>query len=188
MEEERFAEMSEAEFERFPEGYIERTAAGHGEVPAGHFLDMLARRADASAAYQRLARYRPWFYAAAVYNLLWGSVNILFPELLFDLVGIPPPAHPALWRVVGMFVLVYAPAYWWAARFPAQHPHLILIGLLGKVLGPLGFVWSVLTAELPLAFGWTILTNDLIWWLPFLLYLRHAADLRGGWSRFLRGG
>src|SRR5205085_183175 len=34
-----------------------------------------------------LARYRPWFYAAALYNLAWGAINILFPRLLFDLVG-----------------------------------------------------------------------------------------------------
>jgi hypothetical protein len=26
-----------------------------------------------------LARYRPWFYAAALYNLLWGSITLLFP-------------------------------------------------------------------------------------------------------------
>lgn len=193
MEEKRFEEMSEAEFERLLESYIERAAAGHGEMPAEYFLDLLAQRVgaqagEASVAYRHLASYRPWFYAAAVYNLLWGSVNILFPDLLFEMIGMSPPVYPALWRVVGMFVLVYAPAYWWAARFPAQHPHLILIGLLGKVLGPLGFVWSLLTAELPLAFGWTILTNDLIWWLPFLLYLRHAAGLRGGWGKFLRGG
>lgn len=30
MDEKRFAEMSEAEFEHLLEGYIERTAAGHG--------------------------------------------------------------------------------------------------------------------------------------------------------------
>jgi hypothetical protein len=62
-----------------------------------------------------------------------------------------------------------------------------LICLLGKVLGPLGFIWSVGTAALPLAFGWTILTNDLIWWLPFMLYLREAAVAHGGWDKLLRG-
>ncbi len=143
---------------------------------------------DATIAQGRLARYRPWFYAAAAYNLLWGSANILYPELFFQLVGMPPPTYPALWRVVGMFVLVYAPAYWWVARFPARHPHLILIGLLGKVLGPVGFAWSLLAGELPLAFGWTILANDLIWWIPFMLYLRDAAGLQGGWRAFLQGG
>lgn len=134
-----------------------------------------------------LARYRPWFYAAALYNLVWGTVNILFPNLFFDLVGMPQPNYPALWQVVGMFVLVYAPAYWWVARFPARHRHFIVIGLLGKLLGPIGFVWSAGTGQLPLAFGLTILTNDLIWWPAFALFLRDAAPLSGGFIPMLRG-
>lgn len=134
-----------------------------------------------------LTRYRPWFYAAAVYNLVWGSVNSLFPGLFFDLLRIPPPNYLAYWQVIGMFVLVYAPAYWWAGRYPDRYPHLIAIGLLGKLLGPIGFVWSALTGQLPLAFGWTILTNDLIWWPAFVGYLRAAAQQRGGWLAFLSG-
>ena len=134
-----------------------------------------------------LDRYRPWFYAAALYNFVWGSLNVIFPELFFLLVGMPPPNYPPLWQVVGMFVLVYAPAYWWAARFPARHRHLIVIGLLGKLLGPLGFAWSVANGALPIAFGWTILTNDLIWWPAFALYLRDTARLSGGWGALLAG-
>ena len=134
-----------------------------------------------------LVRYRPWFYAAAVYNVVWGSVGVLFPGLFFRLIGIPAPNYLPLWQVVGMFVLVFAPGYWWAARYPERHPHLILIGLLGKVLGPLGFLWALAGGQLPLAFGWTILTNDLIWWPAFGLYLRQAARQRGGWGALLRG-
>ncbi|MCI0397900.1 MAG: alkyl hydroperoxide reductase [Chloroflexi bacterium] len=133
-----------------------------------------------------LIRYRPWFYAAAVYNLVWGAINVLLPGLFFDLLGMDPINYPPLWQVVGMFVLVYAPAYWWAARYPDRHPHLIAIGLLGKLLGPAGFAWSVARGDLPLLFGLTILTNDLVWWPAFALYLREAARLRGGWRSFLR--
>ncbi len=132
-------------------------------------------------------RYRPWLYAAALYNLGWGAVNILFPNLVFDLIGMPRPTHAALWQVVGMFVLVYAPAYWWAARHPHQHRHLILIGLLGKILGPVGYFWSAVTGRLPLSFGWVILTNDLIWWPALGLFCRDAARLCGGLKAFLRG-
>lgn len=135
----------------------------------------------------QLARYRPWFYAAALYNFLWGTVMVLFPFLFFDLVGMARPQPVALWQVVGMFVLVYAPAYGWAARFPYRHRHLIVIGLLGKILGPVGFVGSVAIGSLPLAFGWTILTNDLLWWPAFALFLRDAARLNGGWLPMLLG-
>ena len=135
----------------------------------------------------RLARYRPWFYAAAVYNLVWGAVTILFPRLFWSVVGLPAPDYLPIWQVVGMLVMVYAPAYWWVARYPARHRHLVLIALLGKLLGPAGFVWSAFSGQLTLAFGWTILTNDLVWWPAFALYLRDAARLSGGWAPFLRG-
>jgi small multidrug resistance pump len=138
-------------------------------------------------AAQRLGRYRPWFYAAALYNLLWGAGMSLFPAGYFQIVGMPAPNYPALWQVVGMFVLVYAPGYWWVARQPVRHRHLVVIGLLGKLLGPLGFVGSFALGSLPLAFGWTLLTNDLIWWPAFGLFLREAAHCCGGWGALLRG-
>jgi hypothetical protein len=98
-----------------------------------------------------------------------------------------PPNHSAIWQVVGMFVLVYAPAYWWVARFPWRHRHFVVIGLAGKVLGPLGFVWAVSADDLPASFGWTLITNDAIWWVPFTLFLRDAARLSGGWKPMLMG-
>ncbi len=35
-----------------------------------------------------LIAYRPWFYAAALYNVLWGSLTILFPQLFFQLIHV----------------------------------------------------------------------------------------------------
>ena len=134
-----------------------------------------------------LRHYRYWFYAAAIYNLIWGTLNIVFPTLVFQMLGMPPPNYLPLWQVVGMFVLAYAPAYWWAARYPDRHPQLILIGLLGKILGPLGFFWSAITGNLPWSFGWTIITNDLIWLPAFILYLSTMSETRGGIIGILRG-
>ena len=37
-----------------------------------------------------LARYRPWFYAAALYNLVWGTLNVLSPRLFFRLLRVCP--------------------------------------------------------------------------------------------------
>jgi small multidrug resistance pump len=139
------------------------------------------------STHNQFLRYRPWFYAAALYNLVWGSINVLLPTFLFDLIDMPHPNNLALWQVVGMFVLVYAPAYWWVARHPERHPHLVLIGLLGKVLGPVGFIWSVIMGHLPLAFGWIILTNDLIWWPVFGAYLKDAAPTSEAWKKLVQG-
>lgn len=138
-------------------------------------------------AEEALNPFRPWFAAAAIYNFLWGTINILFPDLLFQLLHMPLPLYPPLWQVVGMFVLVYAPAYAWAAYRPALHSHLILIGMLGKILGPIGFLWAATTGQLPWSFGLVILTNDLLWWPAFSLYLSKTARIQGGWRTFLIG-
>src|SRR5574341_1356642 len=134
-----------------------------------------------------LDRYKKWFYAAAIYNALWGALTILFPRLLFVLIAMPPPNNLPLWQVVGMLVGVYAPAYWWAARRPDRHAHIILIAFIGKAAGPIGFLYGYLTGQLPLAFGLVNLTNDLIWLPAFWLYLREAARLHGGWGEFVQG-
>ena len=130
-----------------------------------------------------LRRFKPWFYAAAVYNLVWGTTFVLAPGPVVRTLG---AAHPDLtaWRVVGMLVLVYAPAYWWAARNPSQHAHLIAIATLGKILGPLGFAWAAASGALPFRFGLTIVTNDLIWLPAFVAYLR-VASRRDGLRHFL---
>ena len=134
-----------------------------------------------------LTCYRPWFYAVALYNMLWGSTTILFPQPFLQLIHVSAFDVLPLWQCIGMFVLVYVPAYWWARRYPSRNRHLILIGFLGKVLGPIGFVWAYLHGQLPLAFGLTNLTNDVIWWPAFVLYLNAGARLSGSWISFALG-
>jgi hypothetical protein len=86
-----------------------------------------------------------------------------------------------------MMVAAYAPAYWWAARDPLERTPLVVVGLTGKVLGPIGFVWAVKTRRLPPRFGLTIAANDVVWWPAFARLLRDAAADAGGWRAFLRG-
>lgn len=98
-----------------------------------------------------------------------------------------PLEHPSLWRVVGMFLLVYAPAFWWVARNPERHPHLVLIATAGKVLGPWVSVSPGLRASSPVEVGLLLIGNDFIWLPAFFLYLRTVAHTRG-WRTFLAGG
>lgn len=120
----------------------------------------------------------PWAFwclrIAAVYNVVWGLAAILFPSAFFLSLGIEPPNYPALWQCLGMVIGVYGVGYWIAAEDPATHWPIVLIGLLGKIFGPIGFVWSALWGEFPWSMGWTILANDLVWWLPFTAILLHA--------------
>ena len=51
---------------------------------------------------------------------------------------------------------------------------LAAVGLLGKVLGPIGLLGLVATKVWPFETMILCLTNDFIWWIPFSIYLRDA--------------
>jgi small multidrug resistance pump len=112
--------------------------------------------------------------AAAIYNLAFGAFAVLLPRVWFELADLPVPDMLSLWQCIGMIVGVYGVGYACAARAPLRHWPIVLVGLLGKVLGPIGFVDAAARGELPWGAGWLIVTNDLIWWLPFALLLRAA--------------
>ncbi len=105
--------------------------------------------------------------AAGIYNVVWGALVVLFPLQPFAWVGLQPPRYPELWQCIGMIVGVYGIGYWIAASDPRRHWPIVLVGLLGKVFGPLGFLLSATRGSLPWSAGWTIVANDLIWWVPF---------------------
>jgi hypothetical protein len=73
-----------------------------------------------------------------------------------------------------MIVGVYGIGYLLAAMDPVRHWPIVLVGLLGKIFGPIGFLFSAVRSTLPITFGMTIVTNDLIWWAPFAMILWHA--------------
>ena len=68
-----------------------------------------------------------------------------------------------------------ASCIWYAAwKLEAAWP-IIAVGFLGKVLGPIGMVMSF-GDDWPRRLGMICVYNDLIWWLPFGLFL-----VRGTW-------
>lgn len=120
---------------------------------------------------------RPWIKVvlrlAGIYNLLFGLWAVLFPLSIFQWLQVELPNYPSLWQCIGMIVGVYGIGYWISANDPARYWPLILVGLLGKVFGPIGFVMTASRGELPWSWGVILLTNDLVWWVPFasILYL-----------------
>ena len=108
---------------------------------------------------------------AGVYNLVWGTWVVLFPSALFHWIGIPPANYPQIWQCLGMIVGAYGIGYLIAAQDPIRHWPIVLIGLIGKILGPVGMWWSVAGANLPASMAWVCVPNDLIWWTPFVLIL-----------------
>lgn len=119
---------------------------------------------------------------AGVYNVLWGAWAVLFPAHFWTLVRMDQPNYPFLWQCVGMIVGVYGVGYWVAGRDPVRYWPIVLVGFLGKVFGPIGFLDAWLVRDLvPARFGAMLIFNDLVWWVPFGLILWHA--YRVEWSR-----
>ena len=70
------------------------------------------------------------------------------------------------------------------ARRPERGWALAAVGMAGKVLGPIGLVVLIAQGRWPLSGAVLCLTNDLIWWVPFAIYLRDAwPAYRRDWAR-----
>lgn len=111
---------------------------------------------------------------AALYNIIWGAYVIIFPNHFFSIIDLPLPTYPQIWQCVGMIVGVYGLGYLFAAADPQKHWPIVVVGFLGKIFGPIGFLQAILMDTLPIEFGYTIITNDLIWWVPFFLIIKSS--------------
>lgn len=112
---------------------------------------------------------------AGLYNLVWGTSIILAPQWPFWVSGIEPSDDLTAWRGIGMIVGVYGLGYWIAASNPLQHWPIVLVGFLGKVFGPVGFVIAATSGQYPWSLWWLHVLNDVIWWVPFAALLWLAA-------------
>ena len=111
------------------------------------------------------------FRVAGVYNILFGLWAGVFPAAFFDLFGMDAPRYPQIWQCLGMVIGLYGVLYWYAGKHLDRAFPIIAIGLAGKVLGPLGFVYATLTSDWPARAFPLIIANDLIWWIPFGAFL-----------------
>lgn len=118
--------------------------------------------------------HRFTFTLAGTYNLCWGAFTIVAPQAIFNFAGMAPLNHPEIMQCLGMVIGLYGLGYLEVARRPEHGFVLAGLGLLGKVLGPIGAAWLVLRGQYPVAFGLLNVCNDLVWWLPFGLYLWDA--------------
>jgi small multidrug resistance pump len=111
---------------------------------------------------------------AAVYNLLWGAWQVLAPSSFFHVMGMEPVNYLMIWQGLGMVIGLYGIAYYWASFNYIRHWPIVAIGLMGKVFGPIGFIYNIALGTAPYSFGYTLIPNDLIWWIPFTMMLLDA--------------
>ncbi len=141
-------------------------------------MSQALRRLWYQPALQGLPPYRARLYRvvlllAALYNGLFGLWASLWPRAFFDLFGLAPPNYPAIWQCLGMVVGVYSLLYAYVALRPEASgaKPIVAVGLLGKLLGPMGLAIVIASGEWPARTFSLVAFNDLIWWLPFALFL-----------------
>lgn len=115
--------------------------------------------------------HRRVFLAAGVYNICWGLFAAAEPQWLFRFSGMPELNHPQIYSCLGMVIGLYGLLYLEVARMPARGWLLAAVGLAGKILGPMGMFYLIYQGIWPLRAAILCLTNDLIWWIPFAVYL-----------------
>jgi len=105
---------------------------------------------------------------AAVHCVVWGGIVIVQPSPMATLYGLTsPPTDIWLWKGTGLVILLLGLGYGIASTDPRRHYAVVLIGLLAKVLGPVGLCWSVYWGEIPVSTLYLLPINDVIWWIPF---------------------
>ena len=131
---------------------------------------------------QRL--HRATCVLAGIYNILWGLWSAADPQWLCRLTGLAPLNHPEFFAAMAMVVGLYGLVYWEIARRPERGWLLAAVGMTGKLLGPIGAVDLILRGQWPPSAFVLNVTNDLIWWVPFALYLRDAwPSYRRDWKQ-----
>src|SRR5215472_7882931 len=118
--------------------------------------------------------HRAVFLAAGLYNMTWGLYSALDPQWLFRFAHLPPLNHPAVFSCLAMVIGLYGVLYLDVARRPEQGWLIAAVGLAGKVLGPIGLAVLIVRGVWPRSTIVLCLSNDLIWWIPFALYLRDS--------------
>jgi hypothetical protein len=122
------------------------------------------------------------FLLAGVYNIAWGVFSAVHPQWLFRFAGMGLDNHPQIFACLGMVVGLYGIVYLEVARAPERGWLLAAVGFVGKILGPIGLAGLILTKTWPMSTIVLSVTNDLIWLIPFGVYLRDSwPGYRDGW-------
>lgn len=123
------------------------------------------------------------FALAGAYNLAWGAYSALDPQWLFRYAGMPLSNTPEIFACLAMVVGIYGFLYWEVARNPERGAVIAAVGLLGKVLGPIGLAGLIWSGAWPMKSIVLCVTNDFIWWIPFVLYLIDVRAVASASSR-----
>ena len=113
---------------------------------------------------------------AALYNVMWGILVIVFPSSLFHFLGLEVPNYLEIWQCVGATSAIFGIGYYISSFDPEAHWPIILVGFMSKILVSIAILKGYLTGSLPLNTLSVVVFNDLIWIIPFYYALVFAYE------------
>ena len=124
----------------------------------------------------RRTTYRYAFLAAAAYNIVYGLTMMTLPHASMQLAEMPidkvGPVGVMFWKGIGLSVALFAICYYYCWRDPERYAPIIFAAMVGKIFGPLGFLWAWLGEQIvPGRAGIGIIFSDLIWWPAFVPFV-----------------
>jgi hypothetical protein len=103
---------------------------------------------------------------AGAYHILFAVWTNLWPFHGFDILGIPRPNHPMLWRILGLISGFLGMSLLIASSDPIRHWLIVLLGF-GKAATASAIVsFAVYHGNLPAASLYFLPLDDLIWLFP----------------------
>ena len=118
--------------------------------------------------------------AAGVYHILFALWTNLWPFQAFDLIGLPHPNHPMLWRTLGLISGGLGLAFLLAAKDPVRNWLVVLFGMIKCSVACILVSISIFSGELPFATFILLLLDDLLWIVPFTYILWAAIRAHAG--------
>ena len=116
----------------------------------------------------------------AAYHVLFAVWTNLWPSHGFDLLGIPRPNHPMLWRTLGLISGFLGFALFLAAYDPIRHWLIVLLGFAKSVVATVIVAFSVSANTLPAASLFFVILDDLAWIIPYGAILWAAVRAHAG--------
>ncbi|MDP0490587.1 MAG: SelL-related redox protein [Verrucomicrobiota bacterium JB023] len=109
--------------------------------------------------------------SAGLYNVAFAIWSLLWPQGWVVLCDLPWARYPEVWQALGLKSGLLGIGYLIAALQPYRYWPIILIGFLGKLIAPLGFLEAASAGSIPWRVGWILVFNDVLWLVPFAAIL-----------------
>lgn len=123
-------------------------------------------------------RDKTLFIAAACWNWLAAAGYVLAGNPARAHFGLPPSNDPLSAQLFAALVALFGLGYYYVSRDTAKNRAIVKLGIIGKMLVFLIFVYHAATGNIPWTFVIPTL-GDVVFAVLFLLFLRRTAGSQG---------